>query len=144
MPVLAVNSPHVVAESIDGEIILIHLGSGTYFSLDGVAAEIWILLTAGVAPDDVGARIAAHFDGVPAGVDAVVGAFVDQLRGEDLLIEAVIDDRARSAELPAAVTPRQPFVEPKLNKYTDLQDFLLADPIHDVDEQAGWPHARTG
>jgi hypothetical protein len=36
------------------------------------------------------------------------------------------------------------FVAPTLNTYTDLQDFLLADPLHDVDEQAGWPHVNAG
>ena len=37
---------------------------------------------------------------------------------------------------PAAELPN--FERPKLGKYTDMQDLLLADPIHEVDEQ-GWP-----
>ena len=30
------------------------------------------------------------------------------------------------------------FNPPSLNKYSDMQELLLLDPIHDVDE-AGWP-----
>jgi hypothetical protein len=30
---------------------------------------------------------------------------------------------------------------PVLEKYTDMQELLLLDPIHDV-EEAGWPKAR--
>jgi hypothetical protein len=29
---------------------------------------------------------------------------------------------------------------PVLNKYTDMQDLLLLDPIHEVDER-GWPNS---
>jgi len=34
---------------------------------------------------------------------------------------------------------RPPFVKPILQKYTDMADLLLLDPIHEVGEQ-GWPH----
>ena len=33
----------------------------------------------------------------------------------------------------------KPLAAPVLNKYSDMQDLLLLDPIHDVDEEAGWP-----
>jgi hypothetical protein len=29
-------------------------------------------------------------------------------------------------------------MDPKLEKYTDMEDLLLLDPIHDVQE-VGWP-----
>ena len=31
-----------------------------------------------------------------------------------------------------------PFVTPTLSRYTEMQDLLLLDPIHDVDD-SGWP-----
>ena len=33
------------------------------------------------------------------------------------------------------------FAAPVLRKYTDMQDFLLVDPIHQTTD-AGWPEAR--
>jgi hypothetical protein len=33
------------------------------------------------------------------------------------------------------------FEAPVLQKYTDMQDLLLLDPIHDTDE-TGWPNIR--
>ena len=36
---------------------------------------------------------------------------------------------------------RGPFEPPTFETYTDMQYFLLLDPIHDV-EAAGWPHER--
>jgi hypothetical protein len=35
------------------------------------------------------------------------------------------------------------FSEPTFEKYTDMQALLLADPIHDVELQAGWPHLKS-
>jgi hypothetical protein len=29
-----------------------------------------------------------------------------------------------------------------LERYTDMQELLLLDPIHDVDE-SGWPHRKV-
>ena len=34
--------------------------------------------------------------------------------------------------------PQEGFVAPQLHKYTDMQELLLLDPIHDVDQE-GWP-----
>jgi hypothetical protein len=34
-----------------------------------------------------------------------------------------------------------PYTKPVLNKYTDMQQLLLADPLHEVQE-AGWPHTK--
>jgi hypothetical protein len=31
---------------------------------------------------------------------------------------------------------------PAIEVYDDLAELMLADPIHDVDEQAGWPTPR--
>jgi hypothetical protein len=33
---------------------------------------------------------------------------------------------------------KKPFTDPVIEIYTDLQDLLLLDPIHDVDDR-GWP-----
>ena len=33
------------------------------------------------------------------------------------------------------------FEAPRLEKYTDMQDLVLLDPVHEVDEQ-GWPQQR--
>jgi hypothetical protein len=30
----------------------------------------------------------------------------------------------------------------KLEVFDDLSELLVADPIHDVDEEAGWPHRK--
>jgi hypothetical protein len=36
----------------------------------------------------------------------------------------------------------QPFVAPVLERYTDMQYFLLLDPIHETAD-TGWPHIQA-
>ena len=48
---------------------------------------------------------------------------------------------------PAAVQQdvgeRVPFVAPSFTTFTDMQDIILLDPVHEVDTR-GWPHASAG
>ncbi len=40
-------SPQAIARQLDDEIVILHLGSGTYFGLDPVGARIWQLMGVG-------------------------------------------------------------------------------------------------
>jgi Coenzyme PQQ synthesis protein D (PqqD) len=146
-----INNPHVVHETIDGETILIHLGSGTYYSLDGVAAEAWGMLISGVSDSELLGIIEARYEAEAGQVRESVGSLVDEMLQEGLLIPApAAAPSAPTAVAPATAVPVEgsrpggPFVAPVLHKYTDMQEFMLVDPIHDVDAEAGWPHVKAG
>jgi hypothetical protein len=138
---LVVNTPHVVHETIDGEAILIHLVTGTYYSIDGVGAELWEVFAAGADQDAVIAAAERRYDGDPIEVARGVRELAVELLREGLLIEA---EPPPASELPSLPPGRAPFVVPALGKYTDMQEFMLVDPLHEVDEVAGWPHAKAG
>jgi hypothetical protein len=145
---LTINLPHVVHETIDGETILIHLGTGTYYSLDGVGAEVWALLVAGASAVEVAVRMTTRYDADPALVGRTVGSLVDELIQEGLLAHAPPDSApvAQRGETEGEVEclVAGPFVSPLLRKYTDMQEFMLVDPLHDVEADAGWPHVKVG
>lgn len=138
----AINNPHVVAETIDGETILIHLGTGTYYSLDGVAAEVWELLVGGARESEALREIEDRYESAE-GIEPSVSALVEELLGEGLLIESPVSSGPFESPMRE---PRRDvaFVAPVLHKYTDMQEFMLVDPIHDVDAEAGWPHVKAG
>lgn len=60
----------------------------------------------------------------------------------DLAAENLISAAEGSAPLlaPSDDDGAAEFPAPRLERYTDMQDLLLLDPIHDVDER-GWPNA---
>ncbi len=143
---LKVNLPHVVHETIDGETVAIHLGTGTYYSFDGVGADVWRLLVEGIAADELAPVLGSRYDAELTVVEASVGSFVEELLREDLLTPA--PPGSPPAERPDAHEGERSgdaaFAEPVLHKYTDMQEFMLVDPLHDVEVDAGWPHVKAG
>jgi hypothetical protein len=78
--------------------------------------------------------------GVPE-VDAArdVDAFVANLLGEEMLVEAAAppDGLPTRAAIDAAV-PQADYTALVIERFNDLADLILLDPVHDVTE-AGWP-----
>ena len=135
------NEPNVVFEAFDEEIVLVNLDSGNYYSLSGTAPSIFIDLADGFSIDEVTVRIQARHAGDAKGIGVAVAGFVNRLVSEQVLVEAT-DRLARPRGLPSEEPGnRTPFQEPVIESYTDMQDLLTLDPIHDVDT-AGWPVAK--
>lgn len=117
---LAPNRPDVIDEVFDGEAVLIHLRRGTYYALDARATEVWRLVAGDVPVDEILTR-RAEDDVLP---------FLARLVDEQLVVA--------DGDLPPAAPPNGRAV-PGLQVFTDLEDMLVLDPIHDVDPVSGWP-----
>ena len=140
---LRMNSPNVISETIQGETIVIHLTTGTYYSLQGVGAEVWDALNAGSAVGEVVDALEARYDAPRAEIDEAVAQLVRDLRAEDLVVEGDGPAAAVSAVAQNGTSSeRAPFSAPRLEKFTDMQDLVLLDPVHEVDPR-GWPHAKV-
>jgi hypothetical protein len=126
------NAPNVIAETLDGEALIINLHTGFYYSIDSVGAAVWNLLCDGWSSTEVAGHLQDAFRG--PGFSAPVDSLVTELVAEQLLVADPAALRADSS--PPLPTDFQP---PVLRKYTDMQGLLEADPIHEV-EAAGWPH----
>jgi Coenzyme PQQ synthesis protein D (PqqD) len=133
-----VNSPTVVSETVDGEVVMIHLDTGNYYSLRGTGAFIWDALERGATVESINAAL---LGGAHNGTDvkAHLGSFIDQLATEELIVPT--DDPARGSAAPVELTVDS-FEPPLLEKYTDMQHLILLDPVHEVDEGEGWPRPR--
>ena len=132
-----VRAPAVVHEVIDGEAVIINLESGAYFSADGASAVAWQAIAGGASPADLATVIAGGYESDDATIAAAVAGFVDALLQAGLIRPAEPAAAISPAELPAPAA-RLPFAGLALRGFTDLQELLLLDPIHEVDE-TGWP-----
>ena len=127
-----VNKPDVVDESVDGEVLIVHLGTGAYYSARGTGNLVWQMVASGATCE---AAASALGNGAGPALPAIE-RFVTELVEEGLIRPRSIPPR----EAPAVSTPVT-FTEPVLEKFTDMQDLLLLDPIHDVEDE-GWPNAK--
>lgn len=134
------NSPEVVAETLDGEALIVHLGTGAYYSCRGSGEAIWAQLIGGRTVAETAAALATHFDPAAPALILDVERFLAELLQEDLLVQADVPATAP----PSGSAVSESYEPPSLNKYTDMQDLLALDPVHDVDAAEGWPAAKPG
>jgi len=135
--VFRVNSPRVIFEIIDGELIMVHMDRGAYFTANEVGAAVWELITCGCTVAEMCRSLAARYEGGAQEIEAGVASFLERLRAEDLIAPAESTDE-RAMPVPPVAIQRSRFRPPGLQSYQDMQDMLALDPIHDV-EAAGWP-----
>jgi hypothetical protein len=132
-----INTPQIVHETIDDETIIIDFESGTYYSVREVANQIWGWLQSGTHIDQIVAHTLDSYAGDRQEIESSVRLFISQLAQEALIVES--EESALPPALPRATA--ETFTPPVLERYTDMQDLLLLDPIHEVDEQ-GWPQRK--
>ena len=122
------------------QAIVIQLEHGTYYSLAEAAACVWDAVVRGGPAADAVAAVVAGYDVTAEIAAPAVVALLDALVEEGL---AAVDE-APSLPLPVVPSPgeaRRPWAPPELVRFTDMQELLLADPIHEVAD-AGWPHVK--
>ena len=135
----ALSARDVVVEAFPDETVAVNLATGRYYSLDLASVAGFELVTAGHPVGDIAAHLTAVYGADPATVESDVAAFVQQLLEQELVVPVTAG--AAPVPLPAPTSPSAtagPYRAPTLAVYSDMEDLLLLDPIHDVDE-TGWP-----
>jgi len=135
-----VTNPQVIHETIDGETIIIDLATGTYFSLQGAAPAIWNALVAGESDEQLVERLQSVYAADAGELRDAITHFLEDLVRDQLIAPTPAAGPAAAVAGETESAERVPFVVPKLERYEDMQDIILLDPVHKVDNQ-GWPHA---
>jgi hypothetical protein len=132
--VYEINTPHVISESLGNETVIINLETGTYHNLNSNAAQIWQNLQQPIASETLLNAITVEDTAFAKTVNQAVLNFIAQLLEQGLIrvsINAPIIHPCPTIVLSDSVLVCETF--------TDMQDLLGLDPIHDADPSAGWP-----
>lgn len=142
---LKVCEPNVVHETIEGETILLNLGTGNYYSIEWPGTLIWDLIAETGDAEGIRNLFLKANSGKESEIDKAYSQFINALLEEELVIaiengeaSTLSVDKETEEEFSKAVSNLEKL---SLNKYSDMQDMLLLDPIHDVDEK-GWPEPK--
>ena len=136
----SVMGANVVRETFDQEVVIVNLETGNYYSLEGIAGVLWTLLEDGATEAQLSSELLARYQADEATVARNLQTFLTSLVDEKLVNRTA---NPPGAVLSQAPDSKLPYAAPALAKFTDMQDLLLLDPIHDVDE-AGWPLRANG
>lgn len=118
------------------------LGTGHYFSTQHAGSDIWRGIELGATQHAIAGFLADSYRIEPRVALEAVATFIDELKARNLVVEE--NGAGTSVQEPGNWMEEagRPFSRPVLHAYTDMQELLLLDPIHDVD-QAGWPMPKA-
>jgi hypothetical protein len=134
-PSYQIAAGKIAHQKIDGEIIVIHFDTGDYYSLTGTGAALWEMM---IAPQDL-PGIRSRFASWDSRAETSVKRFLDVLVNEGLVNT---DAAGGLSSTTGAGDEPLVFQDPVIEKYSDMKTILLADPIHDVEEE-GWPKIKA-
>lgn len=129
------NDTKMFYDMAEGQAIIINFTTGIYYGTSSLGSAVLDALLAGAEDADVLTALQA-LPGCPADMDAQLKAFTDKLVAQEILIAC-----EAGAGCPVAVdaSALEDGFLLSVDEFNEVQDLLLADPIHDVDVEAGWP-----
>lgn len=128
---------NIAHEVFEGELVVVNLETGRYYAMSGESADIFTLCTQVAALEEIVSALSVNYSGAIDDVKTASRAFLEQLKEEGLVTET--DTRPDSQSSPSlGQAPVREFVPPTFEVHNDMQDLLMLDPIHEVDD-AGWP-----
>jgi hypothetical protein len=134
--------PQVIHELVAGEVVIINLATGAYYSLDEAGATIWSALLDGADEAAIVAVVQRRYSGDEATIAGAVRDLLAQLVAQELIVPGEDGSAStRGDEQHAPADAPRPFAPPVLHTYTDMQELIALDPIHEVAD-SGWPHRR--
>jgi hypothetical protein len=140
--IFRINMPDVISENIDAEVVILNLRSGQYFSTANVGADLWDCIENGLRCQEMIERLICAYGKAKDEIETSVFKFLSQLLDQSLIVRLPQNEQVhRNGSTLESVSRNIEYEPPTLNQYTDMQDLLLLDPIHDVDEM-GWPAAK--
>ena len=128
------NEEKMFYDMADGQAIVINFTTGMYYGTSSLGSAVLDSLLAGASESDILTEI-QKLPGSPEDLQEQLKAFVSRLVEMEILIPGDSDGGPCSIDGTALADGFLLTVD----EFTEVQDLILADPVHDVDVEQGWP-----
>jgi hypothetical protein len=128
------KNPPCIHEIVDDEVIIINMEIGNYYNVKGSAKMIFVDLIHGIKPSEL-----RDFNQWDKKVTDGLSRYIESLLQENILEVTTKSNNATPKV--SFITIANPDSELILHTYTDMQELLGLDPIHEVNPEEGWPHS---
>ena len=135
------NTPRFVDETVDGEALIMDMVTGSYYTCVDSSTVAWDALKCGLELREVAAILSSSYAIATGDAEREVESFVAELVQEEMLVvrDGAMDGPVNPPEADVNGSRPREYQPLRFEKYTDLADLILLDPVHDVSD-AGWPH----
>jgi hypothetical protein len=135
-----IDRARIIFEQFEDETVLVNTETGYYYSLSNTGSEILRLLEEGCSADNLPTILFGSSEDTQQRRD-MVEKFVDQLADESIITVRSSDysNHVGRDPGPARYGEGIEYLPPVLDRFDDVRDLLLIDPIHQVDQEYGWP-----
>jgi hypothetical protein len=139
-----IAGPKIVHEYMDDELVILNLDNGFYYSLTNGHIELFKQLECGRSEAEVVERLVARYGADKAALEATVSDLTRELVTEGILrrsegAAAGLGSGETRGGAPDAPPAAGKLEFTPLQKFTDVKDLLMLDPIHEVCD-TGWPN----
>ena len=136
-----VSSQEIVHETIEGEVVIVNLENGFYYSSDKLGSVVWKFVESGYTYGQILDVLGDKYPQNRVEIKESVARMIGELRDEGLIVSAQDGPAADSTVVDSPDLFEAEFEPPSLQKHKDMKDLLLVDPIHEV-EDSGWPNRK--
>lgn len=128
------NEEKMFYDMAEGQAIVINFTTGMYYGTSSLGSAVLDSLLAGAAVEDVCKAVQA-LPGCPEDIQAQLDAFIGQLLEKEIIVPGESTGAAVTIDASALADGFKLTVD----EFAEVQDLILADPVHDVDVEQGWP-----
>lgn len=124
---LLVNHDQVAAKTFDDDVILIHLATGVYYSIETLGRSVWELIAKQYSVAEIATALSDRFEVSLEQARRDVGALAEQLLHEELV---TVSDSEVTLEpvVRQSVSAKHAYTTPRLDVYRDMEMLLALDP----------------
>lgn len=128
-----INESKMFYDMEDGQAVVINSSTGVYYGTSAIGSAVLDAVVNGAGKESIITKLKA-LAGCPADIEAKLDAFFKALVDKEILIS---DDAAAECPDFAAEALADGFDFP-VEEFSEVQDLILADPIHEVNIDEEW------
>jgi len=129
------NDAEMFYDMADGQAVVINFSTGAYYGPNPLGSEILDRLLKGYAEEKIFSAL-KNAPGCPADIAEKFQRFINDLKNYNILVSGETAPGGDDAFNPSLLAEG---FEMKIEEYKEVQDLILADPVHEVDAKTGWP-----
>lgn len=129
------NEEKMFFDIADNQAIVIDFTSGIYYGTSTLGSVVLERLVKGNAPERILSAL-QKLSGCPDTIETELTAFIGKLKEFEILISG--EEKAGGDE-PIDGEALTDGFELAVDAFSEVQELILADPVHEVDVEQGWP-----